>query len=38
MDRGARWATVHGVETSQTWLSDLARPFVSLEEGLHKRK
>ena len=33
MDRGAQWARVHGVATSQTWLSDLVPPFVSLEEG-----
>ena len=27
MDRGAWWAAVHGVEMSQTWLSDFAFTF-----------
>ena len=29
MDRGAWWATVHGVAKSQTWLSDLHFHFLS---------
>ena len=28
MDRGAWWATVHGVAKSQTWLNDLARMWL----------
>ena len=27
MDRGARWATVHGVSKSRTGLSDLTQPY-----------
>ena len=29
MDRGAWWATVHGVEKSRTWLSDFTFTFTS---------
>ena len=28
MDRGASWATIHGIRRSQTWLSDWARTML----------
>ena len=34
MDRGAWWATVHGVTKSQTRLSDLAHTGTELPPGL----
>ena len=36
MDRGAWWATVHGVTKSQTWLRNLASKPASKEWGHHR--
>ena len=36
MDRGAQWATVHGVAKSRTLLSNLLLTFVSLQAEILK--
>ena len=35
MDRGAWWATIHGVAKSQTWLSDLAHACTETNTTLY---